>query len=188
MNKISVYAYLFTGALLAFFNALNVMILSPPIADISSFPLLLSVRLISIAHFLERLDPFVILLLFIGLYVKTTLWYLAAVLSLAQLFRLNHRWFVVPVGAAIYFTSFLEPNYTYHIWFGIEVVTLKVFLTFSLRFPLFCSRRCWRKPAARPGPPERRERAHAASSYKLPPFFPLKKASASMVSFSINLP
>ena len=68
--------------LLLIFNILNLAILDPSITSISTFPLLRSVRLIEIAEFLERLDPLIILLIYIGIFVKMTAFYLGAVLAL----------------------------------------------------------------------------------------------------------
>lgn len=134
--KVSIYSYLTVGSILLLFNMLNIMILGAPIAKISSLPLLHSMRQVSVGSFLERLDAFIVLLLFIALFVKTTLWYLGAVVVLGQLAKtVDRRWFVAPVGGLIYYTSFLEPNYTYHIWVGIEVVTVRIFPFFQIVFP-----------------------------------------------------
>lgn len=134
--KVSVYSYLTVGALLLAFNILNIMILGSPIAGISSLPLLHSARQVTVGSILERIDAFIVLLLFVVLFVKTTLWYLGAVVVLGQLMKkIDRRWFVIPVGGAIYFTSLLEPNYIYHIWLGLKISTLRIFPIFQIVFP-----------------------------------------------------
>jgi spore germination protein KB len=135
--KVSIISYLTVGGLLLMFNMFNIMILGAPIAAISSLPLLHSVRLVAIGSFLERIDALIVLLLFVALFIKTTLWYLGTIVVLGQLWRrLDQRWFVIPVGAVIYAASFLEPNYIYHIWLGIEIVTTRVHPFFQIFFPV----------------------------------------------------
>jgi spore germination protein KB len=112
------------------------MALSAPITELSQLPLLHTVRIVSLGSFLERIDPLIVLLLIIALYTKLTMRYLGAVVTLMQLIpKLDRRWFVVAVGALMYFTSFLEPNYPYHIWLGVEISTLRIFPFFQIVFP-----------------------------------------------------
>lgn len=134
--KLSIYSYLAAGSMLVILNICNTMILGAPLAKISSLPLLHSVRLVALGSLLERIDAFIVLLLFAAVFIKTTLWFLAAVVMLGQLVKkIDRRWFVIPVGGFMYFTSFLEPNYTYHIWIGIEVVTVRIFPFFQIVIP-----------------------------------------------------
>lgn len=135
-NRISIGSYLFTGVFLSVINVLNIAILGTAFASISTIPLLHSVRLIQIADFVERLDAFVILLIFIGIFIKMALFYLGAVLALARLFKTSYRKFVIPVGAAIYFASFLEPNYIFHIWLGLEISVKYIFPVFQIVIPV----------------------------------------------------
>ncbi|ASJ55904.1 spore gernimation protein [Brevibacillus formosus] len=118
MAKTSIKAYFVTGLLLITTNIMNIAILGTQYTSISTVPLLQSVQLIQIADFLERFDALVILLLYAGIFVKATLWFQAAVLGFGELFNLNYKKVILPIGAAIYVSSFLEPNWIYHIWFG----------------------------------------------------------------------
>ncbi|WP_129730996.1 GerAB/ArcD/ProY family transporter [Ectobacillus funiculus] len=116
--KISIRAYVFVGIFLTILSILNIAILGVPYVSVSNLPLLASVRLIQIADFLERFDAFVVLLLYVGIFIKVTLWYLAAVLGLGRLLNTNYRKLILPVGGIIYGTSHLPPSWTYHIWLG----------------------------------------------------------------------
>lgn len=116
--KISIRAYVFVGIFLTVLSILNIAILGVPYVSISNLPLLASVRLIQIANFLERFDAFVVLLLYVGIFIKVTLWYLAAVLGLGKLLNTNYRKLILPVGGIIYGSSHLPPSWTYHIWLG----------------------------------------------------------------------
>ncbi len=124
MIKTSVRAYMVSGTIMMVINIINIAVLGTPYTSISTVPFLQSVQLIQIADFLERFDAFVILLLYIGIFVKSTLWYLAAALGLGQLLNIDYRKLFIPIGGTIYFASFLEPNWTYHLWLG-KIVAYK---------------------------------------------------------------
>ncbi|TFE27247.1 hypothetical protein E2980_10140 [Cohnella luojiensis] len=80
--------------------------------------LLQFVQLIKIAEVFERFDELVILLFYAGIFIKTTIWYLAAVLGLSQLFNTDYRRFVLPVGAVMYAASFLPRSWQSHLEMG----------------------------------------------------------------------
>lgn len=121
MVKTTLIAYFIVGLLLVVHNWLNIAILGTTYTTISNIPFLASVQLIQIADFLERFDPFVVLLMYVYLFAKATLWYLAAVLGLAQILNMkDRRKLIFPIGVLIYGASFLEPNWVYHIWLGTE--------------------------------------------------------------------
>lgn len=136
LSKASVSAYIFVGIFLLLFNILNLAILDPSITSISTFPLLRSVRLIQIANFLERLDPLIIMLIYIGIFVKMTAFYLGAVLGLSSLIKVSHKKLTVIVGAFIYTISFLSPNFIYHIWIGFNQNLKYHFPIFQIWIPL----------------------------------------------------
>lgn len=116
-------------------NMLTLCVLGPEVSALSALPLLEAVQLIRLANFLERLDVIVTLLLFIGLYVKMTALYMASVLTLSAVTGISYRNWVMPIGAAIYASSFLEPNNTYHIWIGLDI-TLKIVPLFQIVLPV----------------------------------------------------
>lgn len=133
--KSSIGAYLAVAGFLIFMNALNLAILGPTLTGMSALPFLQSVQLISVAHLFERLDVFVTFLIYIGLFMKMTAFFLCAVLGLAQLTGQSHSRWVFPVGCVIYGTAFLEPNYTYHISIGFNI-SLKLFTIFQIAVPV----------------------------------------------------
>ena len=71
-------------------NAMTMSVLGPELTAVSTLPLLEVVQLIRLANFIERLDVLVTLLLYIGLYVKMTLFYIASVLMISSLFKLKN--------------------------------------------------------------------------------------------------
>lgn len=136
LSKTSLSSYIFVGIFLMIFNILNLAILDPSITSISTFPLLRSVRLIEIADFLERLDPLIILLIYIGIFVKMTAFYLGAVLGLSSLIKISHKKTTMIVGAFIFTISFTSPNFIYHIWIGFAQNLKYHFPIFQIGLPL----------------------------------------------------
>ncbi|WP_141433226.1 GerAB/ArcD/ProY family transporter [Bacillus sp. 03113] len=137
MTKTTIYAYFTSGILIMLHSLFNVAILGTTYAKISNIPMLSSVRIIQIADVVERFDALVILLIFAGLFIKATLWYLAAVFGLQQLLKKDYRKLAFPVGVIIYAACFLEPNWVTHIWVG-NIVGNKYYVSrlFMLIFPL----------------------------------------------------
>ncbi|QYR22370.1 spore germination protein [Paenibacillus sp. sptzw28] len=118
MSGASIRAYIVSAILILLTNIINLAVLGPEFTGISTIPLLQTIQLIQIAEVFERFDALVILLFYAGIFIKATLWHLAAVLGLAQLFHTDYRKFVLPVGAVIYFTAFLPPNWQRHLEIG----------------------------------------------------------------------
>jgi spore germination protein KB len=111
----SVLPYLISCTVILLMSILNLAVLGPEFTANSNIPLLQTVQLIQIAEIFERFDAFVFLLLYIGLYMKATLWYLAALLGLRQLFQTDYRKFLLPVGGIIYALSFQPANWQSHL-------------------------------------------------------------------------
>ncbi|EFM12984.1 spore germination protein [Paenibacillus curdlanolyticus YK9] len=129
------YGGYIAGALfIVLMNFLVVSVLGP-LAPIPSLPFLEMVQLVQIANFLERLDIIVTLLLFIGLYIKLTAFYLGATLVLRELVNVRYWRLSALVGAAIYAAAFLERNNTTHLWIGLGI-SLKVSLIMQVGIPL----------------------------------------------------
>lgn len=136
LTKITVLSYLFVGVFLLVFSILNLAILDPTITSISTLPMLRSVRLIQIANFLERLDPIIMMLIYIGIFVKMTAFYMAAVLGLSQLIKISHKMLTLAVGGFIYAISFISPNLIHHLWIGFEQNLKYHFPIFQIYVPL----------------------------------------------------
>ncbi|WP_372662239.1 endospore germination permease [Cohnella sp.] len=118
LGKTSIRSFFVSGVVIITSNIMNLIVLGPQLAGISTVPLLQSVQLIQIAEVFERFDALVILLFYAGIFIKATLWYLAAVLGLSQLFNTDYRRFVLPVGAIMYAASFLPRSWQSHLEFG----------------------------------------------------------------------
>lgn len=124
MTKTSIRSFFISGMVILLTNTINLVVLGPQFTGISTVPLLQSVQLIQVADVFERFDALVILLFYAGIFIRSTLWYLAAVLGLAQLFHTGYRRFVLPVGVVVYSTTFLPPSWQSHLKVG-ELVGVK---------------------------------------------------------------
>ncbi|MGO4543799.1 endospore germination permease [Paenibacillus sp. 2TAB23] len=135
IGRVSYWAYIGVSIFLILMNVLVLCVLGPELAALTALPLLEVVQMIRLANILERLDVIVTLLLFIGLYVKMTALYMAAVFTLKAVTGIAYRFCVLPVGLVIYASSFLETNNTYHLWIGLDI-TLKIVPLFQIVLPL----------------------------------------------------
>lgn len=128
-KKFSLISYTCSGLFIVLTNVLIITVLG----DISGayvVPFMFSTSLIQIGGFLERMDPFVSLLLFGGVFFKQATYYLAAVLAASELFKVKHRTMVIPVGAAIFIGARLFRSYIEQIRVGFDY-------NLKLHFPIF---------------------------------------------------
>ncbi|MBW7473392.1 spore germination protein [Paenibacillus oenotherae] len=135
LGRTAAMGYMIVAILLILMNALSMAVLGPDISALSSLPLLEVVQLIQIANILERLDVFVTVLLYIGLYVKMTLFYMAAVMMMKNLFKGSHVAWSTIVVLIICGLSFLEPNNTVRLWIGLTVM-VKLYTLFQIAVPI----------------------------------------------------
>ncbi|MWC26687.1 GerAB/ArcD/ProY family transporter [Paenibacillus sp. MMS18-CY102] len=135
VTKISIVAYLSVMLMLVYGNLMIMAVLGPQLSAAATIPLLEVVQLIRLGGFLERLDIVATLLLFLGLYVKLSILFLAAVLLLQPLLHCSRAVCAWIVGTIMYFASFWERNQTVHTAIGLDF-TLKMVLIFQLGIPV----------------------------------------------------
>ncbi len=119
--RTSVLAYTSVSVFLTGMSALTLSILGANVAAIMSYPFIEAVQLIQVAGILERLDIVVTLVVFFGLFVKMTFFYMASNQIASSITGLSGRTCAIVIGAVIYAAAFLEPNQTFHIWLGLQV-------------------------------------------------------------------
>lgn len=110
--------YMISSLVILVMNIINLAVLGPVITGMVSIPMLEATQMIEIANVFEHFDVLVFLLMYIGIFFKTLLWYLAATLTLGSLFNKGYRTFILPVGAVIYGTTFLPPSWQSHLQTG----------------------------------------------------------------------
>jgi spore germination protein KB len=127
-----------TGINLALTMAVNVAVLGADAVSRSNFPLLNTIREIQVANFLERLDVFFMLALIIGGFFKVYVFFYAAVVGTAQLFRVEaHQRLVYPLGAAVLLLSIATAsNFLEHINEGLNIVTVYIHMPLQVIVPL----------------------------------------------------
>jgi spore germination protein KB len=125
VKKMTIGAYLFSGVFIIFTNIVILSVLGP-LSFVSVIPLLSSIRLIEIGGIIERMDPMFVLVLFTSVFIKMTVYYLAAVLALSQLLKKDFRKMILPIGSIIFAGSFITENYTLQIWIGTEIVNIYI--------------------------------------------------------------
>lgn len=128
-------SYSMAGLFLVFTNALILSILGPEMAGIGGIPLMIIASLIRITQFLERMDPLVAILLFIGVWVKQTAYYFGAAMALASIFKTSYKRMTLPAGAVIFIGSLLFGSFMEQIRFGFEYNVKYHFPIFQIVLP-----------------------------------------------------
>jgi spore germination protein KB len=118
-TRTTLLSYLFAGT---FIVITTIFILGSlgPLAEFSVVPLIQIVSLVQTADFIQRLDPIVALLLFGGVFMKMTSYYLGTTLLFSRLFRIGRFAALFPVGVLLFMGSLAFRSYMQHIWFGFE--------------------------------------------------------------------
>ncbi|TYP79248.1 GerAB/ArcD/ProY family transporter [Paenibacillus methanolicus] len=119
--RVSLTAFGLVSLFLTAMSALTLSIIGADFAKLVAYPFLEAVQLIHIADFLERLDIFVTLVIFLGLFVKLSVFYLASNVIMSRLTGWSGRTCAIILGPLIFGASFLEPSQTFHIWLGLKV-------------------------------------------------------------------
>lgn len=145
-----IISYILVSLFLIVFNQMNFLVLGSYIADKSTIPLLQVIQLIEIIDVFERMDVLFVLILFMGIGIKMAAFFVGAVTGLQKITGIGLKKWVIPLGIMIYAASFLSPNYSHHIWLGLEKLPL-MFLIFQIAMPLllFIIMLAHRKPNTR---------------------------------------
>lgn len=126
LGKAMMISYTCTAVVLTIINQINILVLGPALAKVVMFPLLQVVQLIEAAEVFERMDVLFVIVLFVGLGIKILMFYIGAVQGLAQITNTGYLKWVVPAGLMIFAASFASPNFSHHLWLGIDVVVNRV--------------------------------------------------------------
>ncbi len=137
-RTIGILAILTSGINLSLTMLLNILSIGITVVENSPFPLLATVQEISVANFLERIDVFFLVALFIGAFFKISIFLYAAVTGLANLFHLqSHREITFPFGVIILILSMIiASNFAEHILEGLDVVPIYFHLPMQVIIPI----------------------------------------------------
>ncbi|WP_087999192.1 GerAB/ArcD/ProY family transporter [Gottfriedia solisilvae] len=136
--KIGFLAIIVTGILMIIFNINNIAILGASLFERTSFPLLTAVSFVNIAHFIQRLDTFVIMLMVFGGFIKITIFFYCALSGSADLFNVKKtEKLIYPLSIIIIMLSlFMAPNYLEHIKEGFEIVPYYLHIPLQVIIPV----------------------------------------------------
>ncbi|MBB6731763.1 GerAB/ArcD/ProY family transporter [Cohnella zeiphila] len=135
VSRATLLAYLSAATLLFAANVLIVSVLGP-FADVSVIPLMQITSMVQIGEAIERLDPVVLLLLFVGVFIKQTAYFMAAVLSLSELLRIRFRFAIGPVGVMIYLGALAFRSYMQQVRIGFKLNVVYHFPIFQIALPI----------------------------------------------------
>ncbi len=138
-KKVGIFALCLSGINLMIVMAVNISVLGVNLTKRSQFPLLTTIQSIQIADFLERLDVFFMLALIIGIFIKITIFFYAAVIGLGDLFKVtNVKQLIYPLGLVVLLLSnSIASNISEHIQEGLFIVPIILHFPFQILFPLF---------------------------------------------------
>ncbi|WP_433942905.1 GerAB/ArcD/ProY family transporter [Paenibacillus sp. SN-8-1] len=136
MNKTIFVSYCITAVILIILNELEILVLGPDLAAISTYPLLQVVQIIQVTKVLERTDALFTLILFLGLGTKIACFYLGAVIGLYRITSLKIKIWVIPLGITILLLSLLSKSYTEFIWVGLHFTVTRIFPIFQIALPI----------------------------------------------------
>ena len=129
-KKVSFISVLTAGGFLIMGSLLMVMTLGADVMQNGNFPLLSAARMVSIGHFLERIDPIVVFILMLGILVKSAVYFYGGLKGLEYVFQVPYRYFVVPISMIIVFFSIVTSENS------AEFLDWKVTLTYYLNPPI----------------------------------------------------
>ncbi|RUS46768.1 GerAB/ArcD/ProY family transporter [Cohnella sp. AR92] len=127
--RTTIMAFLFAGLFLVIANALILSVLGK-MSFFTVIPLLQMTNLINVGGIVERLDPIILLLLFTGVYLKQTAYFLGAVLALSQLSGSKWRRCIPPIGILIFAGALAFRSYMEQVRIGFK-------LNLNYHFPIF---------------------------------------------------
>ncbi|KKI92700.1 hypothetical protein WQ54_07335 [Bacillus sp. SA1-12] len=135
--KVGLSAILFSTITLSFTNMLNISVLGVDVYTRSNFALYETIRRVSLIEFIERLDPIVLLTLIIGDFFKVGIFFYAAVIGTADLFKVkNHKILIFPIGIIILLASLtVAGNFAEHVKIGGEFLPSNVHIPISVIIP-----------------------------------------------------
>ncbi|MGC9934558.1 GerAB/ArcD/ProY family transporter [Priestia aryabhattai] len=127
-----------SGINLAITMTINVSVLGLDLTSRSLFPLLTTIQSIQVADFLERLDVFFMIALIINGFFKIIIYFYAAVISSANLFRIKFSFKLsASLGMVVLFVSLIvASNIQEHIYEGKKGLLISIHLCFQIIIPL----------------------------------------------------
>jgi spore germination protein KB len=137
VKRTGLWAMGISGVALALITAVNISTLGVGLTSHSQFPLLTTMQRIELAEFLERLDIYFILFAIIGIFLKVSIHFYAAVMAASHLFHVKHpSHLAYPMGMVVLLLSTaIASNYPEHIQERLKIIPLYVLLPLQVVVP-----------------------------------------------------
>ncbi|MNO26443.1 Spore germination protein YndE [compost metagenome] len=135
LGKAIVSTYIVISLLLTLLNQMVILVLNPEVAGLTTYPLLTVVQMIHAAQIVERADALFILILFIGLGVKMSIFLIASAIGMQRLTTIRYKIWLMPLALTVLALSFISRTYTDFIWIGLHYVVVRVFPIFQVALP-----------------------------------------------------
>ncbi|MEV5027436.1 GerAB/ArcD/ProY family transporter [Paenibacillus sp. LPE1-1-1.1] len=131
-------AALATGSFIIIFTVfLQISVMGFEARSRYPFPLMFISRLVSFAHFFERIDAVVVFLMMIGIMLKICVFNFIGLKGLEYVFRLPYRPFVVPMSMIVAFTSIVHAENIAELMVkGFKILPPYVHMPFQIYIPL----------------------------------------------------
>ncbi|MEH7292245.1 GerAB/ArcD/ProY family transporter [Priestia megaterium] len=106
VKRVWLGAVISSGLILSWMFVLNTSVLGIDVMQRSVFPTLTAVGKVNLFDFIERLDAIVVFTLLITVFFKASIYLYAAVIGIADLFKLNnYHQILLPIGTVVIFLS-----------------------------------------------------------------------------------
>lgn len=130
-------AILSAGIIITITVIINISVLKESGYLRTNFPLLTTAREISIADFIERLDPFVVFIVMLGVFVKVSIYLYCALKGIEAIYKKPYRYFSFPI-AMITATSSVMIAFSLneHLKEGLEIVPLYLHVPMQIAIPM----------------------------------------------------
>ncbi|WP_445487768.1 GerAB/ArcD/ProY family transporter [Niallia sp. 03133] len=117
VKKVWLSAMILSGVILSWTVSLNIAVLGVDVTEQATFPTLKTVGKIDLLDFIQRLDAIIVFTMFITVFFKASIFLYAAVIGIADLFKLkSHHRILFPIGCiVIYISLIMAANFQEHI-------------------------------------------------------------------------
>lgn len=131
-------AILLSGLILSWIIAINISVLGVFNVEQATFPLSKTIEKISIGDFIQRLDAMGVVMLVVGGFFKCGIFFYAALIGLADLFKVKkYQTLIIPCGIILVISSlYIADNYVKHIEIGLEKVPIYLHIPFQIIIPI----------------------------------------------------
>jgi len=146
-RKASLWAVATTGAMFILLDLLAITVLSPEVFAAAIFPILTMFQIISVADFLENVDPLVVTIFMIGGMFKIIVFFYASCQGISSFWRIkSHRTVLLPVGLLVWLIAvYTADNIASHLLVGLQWVPWLLWTPLFMLIPLMLLPVAWWK-------------------------------------------